>query len=159
MFAFCGHQFEASSYYQLVRSLFLDFFRGEELKEIALNGIEHVISLTATDDGIIFNVYQVQMKKSSSNVPRIELVEMGPSMDMKIGRVKLHDESVYRQAIKVPKDAKAKKIKNISKDIMGDKFGRIHVGQQNIEKLQTRKMKALKGKRPLEEEEEEDNDE
>lgn len=34
--------------------------------------------------------------------------------------------------------------KNISKDTFGTTHGRIHVGEQNIQKIQTRKMKGLR---------------
>lgn len=37
-----------------------------------------------------------------------------------------------------------KKVKNISKDAFGTQHGTIHVPKQNIDKLQTRKMKGLK---------------
>lgn len=37
-----------------------------------------------------------------------------------------------------------KKKKNISKDTFGTTFGRIHIGTQNIDRIQTRKMKGLK---------------
>lgn len=37
-----------------------------------------------------------------------------------------------------------KKKKNISKDTFGTTFGRIHIGAQNIDRMQTRKMKGLK---------------
>lgn len=37
-----------------------------------------------------------------------------------------------------------KKTKNVAHDDMGDAFGRIHLGKQDISKLQTRKMKGLK---------------
>jgi len=37
---------------------------------------------------------------------------------------------------------------------MGDVFGRIHLGDQNLEKIQTRKMKGLK-KRGTEDDEDE----
>lgn len=37
-----------------------------------------------------------------------------------------------------------KKKKNISKDTFGTTFGRIHVGEQKINNIQTRKMKGLK---------------
>lgn len=40
-----------------------------------------------------------------------------------------------------------KKKKNISHDVFGTKYGRIHMQKQNLDKLQTRKMKGLK-KRP-----------
>ena len=41
----------------------------------------------------------------------------------------------------------AKKSKNLDIDTMGDKVGRIHVGTQDLGKLQSRKMKGLKGSR------------
>ena len=34
--------------------------------------------------------------------------------------------------------------KNISTDLIGDKVGRIHLGKQSLNNLQTRKMKGLK---------------
>ena len=37
-----------------------------------------------------------------------------------------------------------KKVKNIEFDDIGDKFGRVHMGKQDLDKLQTRKMKGLK---------------
>lgn len=37
-----------------------------------------------------------------------------------------------------------KKKKNISQDTLGTTFGRIHVGAQNLNSIQTRKVKGLK---------------
>lgn len=37
-----------------------------------------------------------------------------------------------------------KKVKNVSKDVFGTRHGQIHIPKQNIDKLQTRKMKGLK---------------
>lgn len=34
--------------------------------------------------------------------------------------------------------------KNVDMDIVGDKMGRIHTGKQDLNKLQSRKMKGLK---------------
>jgi hypothetical protein len=38
----------------------------------------------------------------------------------------------------------AKTKKNVEIDTMGDKLGRIHVGNQDLSELQTRKMRGLK---------------
>ena len=46
--------------------------------------------------------------------------------------------------------------KNIETDIVGDKMGRIHVGKQDLGKLQARKMKGLKRGRSTEAEQDED---
>lgn len=43
-----------------------------------------------------------------------------------------------------PKELKVTKKKNISRDGLGTTHGRIHVGKQNINSIQTRKMKGLK---------------
>jgi ribosome production factor 2 len=150
LFVFSGEQFEQREEYKTLRSLLLDFYRGETADKICLTGLEHVISITADpvrEGKIALRVYSVQLKKSGTRVPRIELVEMGPSFDFTIDRVRLADPDVLKLAMRKPKELTVKKVKNIDRDEMGDKFGRIHVGKQDISKLQTRKMKGLKRRR------------
>ncbi|KAI3659325.1 hypothetical protein MP638_003199 [Amoeboaphelidium occidentale] len=133
----------------MVKSLFLDFFRGDKVKEIALNGLEHVISVTALgQEKFNFRAHTIQLKKSGTKVPRVQLQEMGPHFDFTVGRVKEADEEALTEALKVPAQKKAKKEKNIAIDALG-KTGRIHVGKQDFAKLQTRKMKGL-SKRKIE---------
>lgn len=43
--------------------------------------------------------------------------------------------------------SQAKTRKNIETDIIGDKVGRIHLGKQDLNDMQTRKMKGLKRSR------------
>ena len=55
----------------------------------------------------------------------------------------------------------AKQEKNVETDAVGDKIGRIHLGRQDLNELQTRKMKGLKRGRITDAEEdgaEEDED-
>lgn len=47
-------------------------------------------------------------------------------------------------ARKQPKQLKVTKKKNISRDELGNTHGRVHVGKQNIQKIQTRKVRALR---------------
>lgn len=49
-----------------------------------------------------------------------------------------------KEACRKPKELKPTKKKNISADGLGNTYGRIHLGKQKIDKLQTRKMKGLK---------------
>jgi ribosome production factor 2 len=72
------------------------------------------------------------------------LEEMGPALDFQIRRVQLPKTEIWKAATKVPKELKPKKVKNVEKDEMGEVYGRIHLGNQNLEKIQTRKMKGLK---------------
>jgi ribosome production factor 2 len=95
--------------------------------------------------------YTIKLLASGSRVPRVELVPMGPSLDLYMRRHTDPDPVLWKEALRRPKVTKkdvesglGKKRKNLEVDEMGDLRGRIHVGKQNLDKLQTRKMKGLK---------------
>jgi len=48
-------------------------------------------------------VYSTRLKKSGSRLPRVELEEMGPSIDFEIRRSKEAARDVMREAMKVPR--------------------------------------------------------
>lgn len=103
--------------------------------------------------------YLIHTKRSASSrrLPRVEVEEMGPRLDFRVGRTKHADEATMKEALKtarLPGDERSKK--NIETSRMGDKLGRIHLGRQDLGDLQTRKMKGLKRGRA---DQEEDSDE
>lgn len=146
-FVFSGELFEQREEYKKIQNMLLDMFRGRIVDKINAGGIESVISVTATEAGLLFRVYRVVMKKSGASTPLIELQLMGPSFDFKVGRTRFAPTELLRQALKKPRELGVKKHKNISTNPLGDKLGRVHVGQQNIDRIQTRKVKALKKSR------------
>lgn len=151
--------FDTHPLFQSLKSHLLDMYNGYALSEIPLTALEHVISITAgpiSPDAdaplpkVHLRVYTVQLLASGSKVPRIGLTEMGPSVDFSVRRVQDADEDLLKQAMKRPKIAKkdvesglGKKRKNIETDEMGDRVGKIHLGKQDLTKLQGRKVKAL----------------
>ncbi|KAJ8314519.1 hypothetical protein KUTeg_006669 [Tegillarca granosa] len=137
---FAGEPFDQELEYKRLKNLFI----GPVVEQIRLAGMEHVIMITAQDGKIYLRNYKILLKKSGSRTPRVELEEMGPSLDLVIRRTKLASDDLYKQSLKVPKAAKIKKKKNISRDPFGSKLGRIHMQKQDLGKLQTRKVKALK---------------
>lgn len=48
------------------------------------------------------------------------------------------------QACRKPRELRKITKKNLSRDAFGSTHGRIHLGKQDVSKLQTRKMKGLK---------------
>ena len=148
----------------------MSLFNGEEIDQIYLAGLEHVISVTlgptpdalnsttvlAEDDTknlpkVHIRGYTIRLLASGVRTPRVELVPMGPSLDLTMRRHQPADPEVWKLATKRPKLKKqdvekglGKKRKNLEVDEMGDLRGRIHVGRQDLAKLQTRKMKGLK---------------
>lgn len=153
-FVFTGELFEQREEFQLLRSMLLDFYRGYTIEQINLAGLDHVISVTATQEGkIFFRVYVIQLKKSGSKLPRVELEEMGPSIDFEIRRTKFAAKDVLKEALKIPRTVKPKKEKNVTTDSLGKKYGRIHLGKQDLGDLALRKMKGLKRSRAEKEDE------
>lgn len=95
--------------------------------------------------------YTMKLLASGTRIPRVELTPMGPSFDLVLRRHQPADTELLKQAMKRPKLKKTdvekglgKKKKNLEVDEMGDLRGRVHVGKQDLGKLQTRKMKGLK---------------
>ena len=135
------------------KNMFLDVFKGADPKGLSLQGIEHSIVITETEGGkMLFRVYKIEKKRGdSANVPRIEMVEMGPSFDFTLGRERLPDFTLWKSSMKkatktsttsatlvdgeAPK--KKKTNKNISTDGLGRTIGRIHMGRQDYTKLNT----------------------
>lgn len=143
---FTGEAFDNDNEFKRLKNLLLDFFRGPIVEKLRLAGLEHVIHISAIDDKVYMRNYRIQLKKSGTRIPRVELEEIGPSADFVVRRTKLASDDLYKRATRVPKAAKVKTAKNISRDPFGSKLGRIHMQKQDLNKLQTRKMKGLKRK-------------
>ncbi|XP_021957749.1 ribosome production factor 2 homolog [Folsomia candida] len=127
-----------------IKNLLIDFFHGEEITNIRLEGIEHVYSFVAVENKIYLRGYKIALKKSGEKTPFVELEEMGPSADLVLRRVKLASADLFKSACKRPKELKPKKVKNISKDSFGSQLGQVHIPRQDLSKLTTRRMKGLK---------------
>lgn len=144
---FAGESFAdpANKEFQRLKNLLIDFFRGPEVTNVRLAGIEHVIQITSVENKVLFRSYRIILKKSGTRIPRVELEEIGPSIDWVMRRSQLASDDLFKTACKQVKNVGSeKKVKNISEDDLGNKMGRVHVPAQEIKKIQTRKVKALK---------------
>lgn len=156
---FSGTPFESpvSDEYTMAKSFFVDFFKGEPADKVDVEGLQYMVSISARDtvDGeeakpaIHLRVYLIKTKKSGQKLPRVEIEEMGPRIDFRVGRIKEPDEAVLKEAMRKARTSQERPKKNISTDIVGDKIGRIHLGKQDLKELQTRKMKGLKRSRDV----------
>jgi ribosome production factor 2 len=152
---FHGELFDNESEYKRLKCFFIDFFRGEtNMKEIDLNGLEHVMTFTVDTQTKLLSirVFRIEFKKSGHRVPRIELNEIGPHADLIIRRTKLASDDFYKKTLKQPDAIKQKKVKNVLTNELGTKMGRIHMEKQDFNQLQTRKMKGLKRNLPIDNE-------
>lgn len=155
MFVFNGPAFDSVPSFQHIKSLFLDFFRGEETDLQDVAGLQYVLALSTGEIEdpnssnlplLNFRVYKLKSYRSGQKLPRIELEEIGPRFDFKIGRRTAPAPEVEKEAHMKPKQLHVKEKKNVKIDFMGDKVAQIHVGNQDMSKMQTRKMKGLKSR-------------
>jgi ribosome production factor 2 len=97
MLLFAGTPFESpvSNEYTLLKSFFTDFFKGEPADKVDVEGLQYIVSISARDtvDGeeakpaVHLRVYLIKTKRSGQKLPRVEVEEMGPRMDFRVGRV------------------------------------------------------------------------
>ncbi|KAF9078000.1 Brix domain-containing protein [Rhodocollybia butyracea] len=167
---FASELFDTHPRFIQLKTMLMSLFNGEAVESIYLKGLEHVISVSLGPTPATLNTassstesttalpkvhirtYTTSLLASGSRIPRVELTPMGPSMDLLLRRHTNPDPEMLKQAMKRPKLKKTdvekglgKKRKNMEVDVMGDLRGRVHVGKQDLSKLQTRKMKGLKG--------------
>ena len=111
--SFSGTQFDdpAGGNFTLVKSMFLDFFRGGEAKEVDVEGLQWMINFAAGEeewDGgkremVYMRCWRLLTKRSGQKLPRVEVEEMGPRIDFKLGRVRTADEGIMKEALKKAK--------------------------------------------------------
>lgn len=147
---FQGAAFDSDERLKRTKSLLLDYFSGPRPEKVLLQGLEQVIVCTALDapskpgalsdepeHKVQVRRYRVLMQKSGSRLPRVELKELGPRFTLSLDRSKAPDKELWKQSIKIPKEIKKKKEKNISKDTTGKKRARIHLGRQDFDQIHT----------------------
>lgn len=170
MLHFASELFDTHPRFIQLKSLLMDLFNGEVIESIHLSGLEHVISITvaptseklasasvsdAQTEGPLPAVhirgYTIKLLASGQRIPRVELVPMGPSLDLNLRRHQPADPELWKAAMRRPKLKKqdvekglGKKRKNREVDEMGNLRGRVHIAKQDLTKLQTRKMKGLR---------------
>ncbi|KAI1804197.1 Brix-domain-containing protein [Daldinia bambusicola] len=167
MMLFSGTAFESpvANEYTMVKSMLIDLFKGDTSSDkIDVEGLQYIVSVSAEEPvgdavkpAIHLRIYLISTKRSGQRLPRVEVEEMGPRMDFRVGRMQEPEEAVLKEAMKTAKVGEEKTKKNVTTDSIGDKIGRIHLGRQDLSELQTRKMKGLKRSRDLDDEEMEDS--
>lgn len=151
-FIFVGQAFSTDPGCIQSKSMLLDFFRGREIEHINLKGLDRVIFISHKTPGasdsdsgprILFRQYAVRYKKSGTRVPKVQLQEMGPHLDLSICRRKTPPVELEKEAMRQPK-VTAKKVKNVGADTLDGKVGKIYIPRQDLDSISLNKMKGAK---------------
>jgi ribosome production factor 2 len=146
-FAFIGEEFETVDELKHLKEVLLDIFRGEVVENLNLTGVDHVFVCTAISPNSVLLMHcALRLKKSGTAIPRMELVEVGPSMDLVVRRHRLPSEGLLKEAMKAPDQAK--KIKNVMSDVIQGRTGRIYMPDQKVGDMPlSNNIKGLKRER------------
>ena len=115
LLAFSGTLFDSpiTSAYTIAKNMFIDFFRGQEVGTVDVEGLQYLIHFAALEeeDGqpspqIHMRVYLISTKKTGQKLPRVEVEEMGPRIDFRVGRRRDPDDAIRKEAFKRPEQAK-----------------------------------------------------
>ena len=147
---FQGELFESDFNYDRLKKFFIDYFQLLDRPNVVISELRRLIVISIENDEKIVKIrnYQVNGDLSSKNsLPKVNLVEIGPSLDLKERKFLLADEVLYKKALKQPKGVKETKEKNIEKNkILGEKRGRIHMQTQNLKAVSLKKFKKIMNK-------------
>jgi ribosome production factor 2 len=148
-FAFIGEGFENVEELKHLKEILLDLFRGQVVTNLNLVGLDRVYVCTAVSENkVYFTHCALRLKKSGTIVPRMELVEVGPSMDFIVRRHRQPDELLRKEAMKLAPQFTKKKEKNVSKDALEGKIGKVYIPDQQVgSTMLPNKSKGLKRER------------
>ena len=127
-FIFQGDAWGRDASLTRLQSLVIDVWGGRDRSKLSLAGLDHVIVLTAVDPSegtvgtdaaaqtagplsstsqsykgsIHWRTYSLVFSRVGGDTPKVDLVAMGPSIDMKMRRVQLASDDLFRTACKQP---------------------------------------------------------
>lgn len=114
MLSFSGSAWDSptSNVYTLAKSLFVDLFKGPDATNVDVAGLQYMIHLSVDEEEqeavkpmIHLRCYLMKTKKSNnSTLPGVDVVEMGPRIDFRVGRMKEADPDMWKEAMKKPRN-------------------------------------------------------
>ncbi|KAJ7976060.1 ribosome production factor 2-like [Quillaja saponaria] len=131
--AFVGEGFETVEELKHLKEVLIDLLHGEVVENLNLAGLDHAYVCSAVSSNKVFLTHcALRMKRSGTIVPRMELVEVGPSMDLVVRRHRLPNESLRKEAMKTSREKPKKKEKNVVQDAVQGKYGKIYIPDQKL---------------------------
>ncbi|KAK3445544.1 hypothetical protein EUGRSUZ_A01543 [Eucalyptus grandis] len=131
--AFIGEGFESVEELKHLKEVLLELFRGEVVENLNLAGVDRAYVCTAlSSNRVVFTHCALRLKKSGTIVPRMELVEVGPSMDLVLRRHRLPNDGLRKEAMKTAADKPKKKEKNVGRDVIQGKIGKVYIPDQQL---------------------------
>jgi len=130
---FQGSHFDTSDKHKRVKSLLIDFFHNQQLKEANIMELKRVMVFTCRGekDPIEFRHLECEnITEATVQMKTVPFREVGPSFNMKMRREKIAGTDLFKEACRQPKvlnQDKKREGKNKYTTILGEKKGKIFV--------------------------------
>eukprot|EP01111_Echinosteliopsis_oligospora_P003555 TRINITY_DN15583_c0_g1_i1.p1 TRINITY_DN15583_c0_g1~~TRINITY_DN15583_c0_g1_i1.p1 ORF type:complete len:324 (-),score=91.91 TRINITY_DN15583_c0_g1_i1:35-1006(-) len=144
---FQGAEFDNQPRFKNIANILLDFFCEAPTSEVNLQCLDHILIATVQGEDILLRHYSITLKKSGSRIPRVELTEIGPSVDLELKRTRFASEDLFNLSRQHFRQKPSAKKKNISKDTLGDQYGTLHMSSPNMASLSVKLPPALRNKK------------
>lgn len=145
---FVGAGWETEPQFATLRNIFLDMFRGVPVRPgdgMLLTSFSWCICVTqASAETFHLRSYTIDLRRSGTKTPKVALRDMGFHMDATLRRYQPADAAMMKAATTIPAQARASRKKNMSKDAVGDTYGRVHMERQDFSTLKLRANRASK---------------
>merc|ERR1712194_196102 len=100
---------------------------GPKPDQVMLSGLDQAIVVSTIDGAPIVGKsppvhvrrYRITYERSGGKLPYVKTDEIGPRFDLTVDRQKEPDRERWKAALKMPKAALPKKVKNVAHDDMG----------------------------------------
>ena len=147
---FQGELFEADFNYDRLKKFFIDYFQLYDKENVVISELRRLIVISIENEEKVIKIRNYQVNgdlQSKNSLNKVNLVEIGPSFDLKERKFLLADEVLYKKSLKQPRGIKEIKEKNIEKNkILGEKRGRLHMQKQNLTAVSLKKYKKYMNK-------------
>ena len=110
LLSFSGSLFDSNvkKDFHIGKSIFMDFFMGAETLTVDVEGLGLLISFSVGEEGgegegkpqIQMRCWRIVTKRSGEKVPRVEVEEIGPRIDLRVGRVVEAEDGAWKEAMK-----------------------------------------------------------
>jgi len=150
---FQGDVFETDFEFARIKKFFFEFFKLYDITDLNVSVLKRLVILSAAGDKIIkIRCFELNDFNEFSIKEHMQMKETGPSFDLKVRRIKLANQDMYKLACRQPKEKSKYKSKNESTNVLGEKRGRVYMTSQDLNKMSLKQYgKRLARKRKTKE--------
>ena len=141
---FAGAPFEQDPQFRQLRNTLLDIFRGMVVPSYNLVGLDRALIFVAKEKRVLLRHYHVAFKRSGTRVPRVELQEIGPRLDLEVRRWQEPAPDVAKLALPKRDTGEQRKRKNVHRDELEGQVGKVYVPKQDVDGIALKKQKGAK---------------